>query len=240
MAFPYVQSRIKTECTLIFTACQDNLPEHLISTYPVPVDTVERGVLNANGNYTKIKVQRPGIIGDYNLGMGGTDKNDQRISYYRTGVRSRRWPIRIFFHMLSACVVNSFILYMKTNQTEGETKMPLLKYMLKLVEEMKQGDNYLDEEWKEVPESDDEEMEASGNRKRGWKNNREFRKTSQNFAIKSDSRGQCVVCVNRSLTNNQCERCKAFLYSVSPDGQNCFKLFHIREYFCNTPPKKQR
>ena len=58
-----------------------------------------------------LRLGRPVIIRYYNRGMGGTDLFNQRLAYYRTSVKSRRWPHRIIFHFLLACAINAYILH---------------------------------------------------------------------------------------------------------------------------------
>ena len=66
----------------------DSKPVNVLHTYPTAVDKVDRGSVDANGNFVKIKVSRPTVISNYNHRMGGTDKFDQLCSYYRTSYES--------------------------------------------------------------------------------------------------------------------------------------------------------
>ena len=42
-------------------------------------------------------VPQPQIIKAYNYNMGGTDRQDQNVSYYRTSIRSKKWWWPIFY-----------------------------------------------------------------------------------------------------------------------------------------------
>ena len=42
----------------------------------------------------KITIERPQIVGDYNINMGGVDLMNQLISYYRIFIRSRKWTLQ--------------------------------------------------------------------------------------------------------------------------------------------------
>jgi len=44
--------------------------------------------------------------------MGGVDKVDQLISYYRTFIRSKKWTMRIV-HAVDLIVTNCWIQYLK-------------------------------------------------------------------------------------------------------------------------------
>jgi Transposase IS4 len=52
----------------------------------------------------------PGIIDDYNHWMGGVDKADQLIAYYRPNMRCVRTWMPIFLHCLDIIRVNSYII----------------------------------------------------------------------------------------------------------------------------------
>ena len=55
------------------------------------------------------KIEIPKVIDDYNHWMGGVDKADQLIAYYRPDVRCRRTWMPLMFHMLDCMRVNSYV-----------------------------------------------------------------------------------------------------------------------------------
>lgn len=61
----------------------------------------------------KIEVSRPNIIQMYNSNMGGVDLIDSMIARYRIIMRTKKWYIKIFYHLLDMTVVNSWLLYKK-------------------------------------------------------------------------------------------------------------------------------
>ena len=74
------------------------------------VSTVTRGV---KGQSVKISVPCPGIIKDYNSGMGGVDLLDQKTSTYKLDRKSSggRYYLRLFFDLMDISVVNSHTVY---------------------------------------------------------------------------------------------------------------------------------
>ena len=62
------------------------------------------------GDKLVIKIQIPQWIHDYNHWMGGIDKADQLISYYRPQLWCRRTWIPIFLHTLNCFRVNAYVL----------------------------------------------------------------------------------------------------------------------------------
>lgn len=59
----------------------------------------------------KVQVGYPFIVKQYNTFMGGVDILDAYLAYYRTHIRSKKYYLRLFFHLLDLAVVNSWLLY---------------------------------------------------------------------------------------------------------------------------------
>ena len=50
-------------------------------------------------------------IKEYNLHMGGVDIMDSHLGRLKIVLKSRKWYIRIFYHLLELCMVNSWLLF---------------------------------------------------------------------------------------------------------------------------------
>lgn len=86
----------------------DRKPVYVVSNAHLPTS----GMIarkNPDGSYVQVKC--PDIVAQYNCHMGGVDLLDQLKSYYCYDRKSKRWWLRLFFHLLDLCVVNAFILY---------------------------------------------------------------------------------------------------------------------------------
>lgn len=66
-------------------------------------------VVNHKGN----TINKPSMVVNYNKFMSGIDRSDQMISYYSTPRKSLRWYIKIFFHLVDACLWNSKYIFSK-------------------------------------------------------------------------------------------------------------------------------
>ncbi|KAG5864505.1 hypothetical protein JTB14_030336 [Gonioctena quinquepunctata] len=62
----------------------------------------------------KIRVVRPALFGQYNKYMGGTDRMDQNISYYRVSIRGKKWWWPIFTWLLDISINNAWLLKRKS------------------------------------------------------------------------------------------------------------------------------
>lgn len=62
-------------------------------------------------NKKHIDVNCPSVIQEYNKSMGGVDLADMLISLYRTSFKTKRWYIKILFHLVDIAKVNAWLIY---------------------------------------------------------------------------------------------------------------------------------
>ncbi|XP_022823361.1 piggyBac transposable element-derived protein 3-like [Spodoptera litura] len=108
----------------------DNKAVTLISSYVgvEPVGTIKRYCKDSK---TKVDVQCPQIVKEYNKHMGGVDLADMLISLYRTPFKTRRWYIGIFAQLLDICINNAWLLHRKDSKSKS---MPLKDFRFELYE----------------------------------------------------------------------------------------------------------
>ena len=75
---------------------------------PVRVGTVQRWDRTKN---QKGEIDYPFIVQKCNTFMGGVDTLDAYLAYYRIQIRSKKYYLRLVFHLLDLAVVNSWLLY---------------------------------------------------------------------------------------------------------------------------------
>ena len=87
------------------------------------------------GKQQKLPVECPGIVQYYNTHMGGVDKMDALMGFYRMFFRSHKWPNRIFFHFMDLCLNEAWLLYRRDFESvrEVEKDRPLTLYQFKSV-----------------------------------------------------------------------------------------------------------
>ncbi|XP_047116200.1 piggyBac transposable element-derived protein 3-like [Schistocerca piceifrons] len=95
--------------TLSAVKWYDNKPVYLLSTFAGvhPTSTVERW---DHTKKEKINVECPSIVHYYNQCTGGVDLLDSLIALYRIKIRSKKFYLRIVFHLLDLTVVNAWLL----------------------------------------------------------------------------------------------------------------------------------
>lgn len=106
-------------------AWKDNKVVTLLSTYAgaLPVTEVSR--------YDKAKKETigitfPFIVQEYNKYMGGVDLMDSFLGRNHITIRSKKWYLRIFFHLLDLAVINAWVIYRKNAMERNHHKKNLL------------------------------------------------------------------------------------------------------------------
>ena len=61
-------------------------------------------------------MQKPAVIEDYNIYMGGEHKSDQLVTYYGFRRCPKKWWKRAFFHLIELAMVNAYTLYCYNTQ----------------------------------------------------------------------------------------------------------------------------
>lgn len=92
-----------------------------------PVDKVKRWCSKTK-MYTD--TQRPAVVREYNAFMGGVDLHDMQVELYRTDIRAKRFYLRIVFHLIDTCVVNTWLLYRRHCVQKNCKHITLLKFKL--------------------------------------------------------------------------------------------------------------
>ena len=128
----------KLKDNLFCTSWWDKRGVNMLSTFETFWKTCRRHDRDKKtGVYSHLELPRPTIIAKYNKGMGGTDLFDQHVSYYRTSVKTKRWPHTVIFHFLLVCVVNSWLLYKDIHKPKPHQKYGnLLSYVDHIVDVM--------------------------------------------------------------------------------------------------------
>ena len=82
------------------------------------LSTVHKGELRDTtkiDRQTGAVVKKPDVICDYKINMRLVDKADMMSSYADCTRKSKKWPTRVFQHLLRLCLLNAFILFKQVN-----------------------------------------------------------------------------------------------------------------------------
>ncbi|CAI6372531.1 unnamed protein product [Macrosiphum euphorbiae] len=101
---------------------------HIMDNNDIPLNNKDRFVKEMIKNYQKWVVSSfevssnmhnsiiglikwPEIVKCYNQSMGGVNKHDQLVSFFRTFIKSRKWTLRMITHAFDMACVNSWLEY---------------------------------------------------------------------------------------------------------------------------------
>ncbi|KAI5722453.1 hypothetical protein M8J76_008557 [Diaphorina citri] len=83
----------------------------------------------------RIEVTQPCAIKMYNKNMGGIDLHDRLIAYYRSYIRTRKWPVRVFNHFVDLVIVNCWLTYRRdinARDVPRNERLSLLEYRFRV------------------------------------------------------------------------------------------------------------
>lgn len=73
------------------------------------------------------------IIKEYNRHLGGVDLLDSLISRYKIKIRSKKWYMRIWYHLIDITIVNAWLLYKRVETEKGnKPKMTLFDFRFEI------------------------------------------------------------------------------------------------------------
>lgn len=106
------------------TVWKDNKVVTLLSNY-IGSQPMGKVVRYDKKQKRKVEVPCPKIVQEYNMHMGGVDLMDSFLGRYRIRVKSRKWYLRLFYHLLDLAVINSWVLFKKNRIAKGIPKKQL-------------------------------------------------------------------------------------------------------------------
>ncbi|CAK1590101.1 unnamed protein product [Parnassius mnemosyne] len=203
------------------TCWKDNKVVTLASTYvgSEPAETVNR---YDKKRKKQISIACPKIVKDYNVHMRGVDLMDSFLGRYKIRIKSRKWYIRLFYHMVDMAVINSWILYKKKypNLTLGD-------YRSELAETLCSYKKY-DTNKRGRPSSNNVEREIEAKKHRGPAKPvppKDIRTDSIGHDEKRCSaKNRCKLPGCKGFSRTECVKCKVAL--CHNKNRNCFAVFH--------------
>lgn len=170
-------------------------------------------------NKTFIDVPRPSLVKVYNSSMGGVDRADQLLSFYRNELKSKKWYKRIIFHLLDLAVVNSWILY----RAVKKSPMQLAEFKLQV------AIGLMDAEESATADLEPNATCSNTMSNRASDISHSVRYDGVNHVPikvpqKSAPRCKLPTCSRRSRL--QCRKCRVYLCIEEDGPSNCFERFH--------------
>lgn len=204
----------------------DNRNVHFASSYVgrEPVGTVRRW---SKTSRSYVDVLCPAIVAQYNRFMGGVDLNDMLIALYRKDIRSKRFYLRIIFHLVDMCVVNAWLLYRRHCTQKGQKYKTLVVFRSEIGRALTSS-SAINPRRRGRPSNESQEEPTTSSRHRA----RQVRPVDDvrfggwgHFPEYVENPLRCKHCV-KGIIQVKCQRCQVHL-CFTPT-RNCFKDFHTR------------
>ena len=212
--------RVDEESNIAAVRWYDNRAVTMLSTTTCldPIQTTKRWDKKQK---KELDVPMPAVIRDYNQHMGGVDLLDSFLAKYRFRIKSRRWYIYLFWHMLSVGLVNAWLMHRRDHKLLNLPKNELLP--------QRKFQSYVASALVLVNASKKRSLPASSPlplSKRQITNLPciGIRKDKvSHWPTKAEKRGRCRLC-EVNATTTMCSKCGVRLCFV--DDRNCFMNFH--------------
>ena len=155
---------------------------------------------------------------------GGIDKMDSLIAMFQCQFKVRRWPMKVFFHLIDLTVCNAWLLY----QLEHKKTYPGEKHL-----DLYAFKRYVSEVWMEKNQysgycrlsNTGSRLAAMVPRKLRFDGKKHWPHCFSGY----NSRHRCQQC--KLMTNMFCIKCKVHLCCHSK--RNCFTRFHTEDQYRN-------
>lgn len=126
------------EDTICLVKWYDNKPVYMCSNF-IASGEVEKVKRWDKKTKQYLDIEQPEVIKMYNKSMGGVDKIDQLIAYYRIFIKSKKWTLRMMFHAIDMACCNSWLEYLKDCdkfKIKKKDRMDLLNFKLRLADNL--------------------------------------------------------------------------------------------------------
>lgn len=207
------------------TFWKDNKMVVLLSSF-IGVDPESNVGRYDRKNKEKISIPCPAVVKQYNRHMGGVDLLDSIIGRYKISMRSKKWYMRLFYHLLDISIINAWLLY-RRNNAGAQNLMKLADFRIDLAKTLccigessgpKRG----------RPSSIQQNIDA----KRRKPNASALPPTDvrldnrSHFPNWNETRLRCKLPGCKAQTYVVCQKCDTAL-CLNKD-KNCYKLFHTQ------------
>ena len=181
-----------------------------------------------------VNVDRPAVIQQYNLLMGGVDLSDRMMSYYRMDARTCKWTVRTIFHFVDLAIVNAWIGYRQDEIKKGTPQKDILQLMNFRLEVAQTYIAVAEEDSAE--ECDESDDEAAGSASTSRRRRRvvpvpapALRRSGSKHLPEMTAFHHGMRCRNTGCTGKtkvRCVACRIFLCMTAE--RNCFLSYHTK------------
>lgn len=204
----------------------DNKPVTLLSTFQgkLPLKEIRRWDRKQK---KYINIECPSLIPEYNAHMGGVDAMDSYIGRNKIKMRTKKWYMRLFYHLTDMCLVNTWLLYKRSKKLSDRKAPSQVDVRLEIAECLCRSDNTGRKRGR--PSQESVEKMLGEKRKRSATTchvpPKDVRCDAMNhWPIYDDARQRCKFPSCSSFSHFKCSKCGVHL--CLNKNHNCFMSFH--------------
>lgn len=204
---------------------KDNKIVTLISSFTgeLPLSHVKRFDKKENKS---IDIPCPNLVKEYNRHMGGVDLLDGLIGRYKIRMRTKKWYLRLFYHLMDVTIINCWLLYRKIRRDRKETYLPLAQFRAELAYCLcNQGTPSTSKRGR--PSNLEKNIQAKKKRSAttAYIPPKDVRQDSfSHWPIHDETRQRCKIPGCKSFSFIKCSKCG--LHLCLNKNNNCFVKFH--------------
>lgn len=171
-----------------------------------------------------VEIDRPSIVGEYNAHMGGVDLIDSIMGRYKIKLRSKRWQVRVFYHLLDLVMANAWLLYKKNRSNNTEKLLPAAEFRLQIAETLLKYGQKIN-----VKNIRSLEPQIQAKKRKGPAQHAppQALRLDQvgHWPIWTEKRIRCKMPNCQGVTQTMCEKCGiALCYNKH---NNCYRAYHL-------------
>lgn len=205
----------------------DNKPIYFASSI-YGIDPVQNVLRWSSKDKKHVDVSRPNIVTQYVRYMGGVDLSDMLVALYRSKIGTKKYYLRIFYHLLDVCVVNAWLLYKRhCTQEKVPAKKSLLEFKAEIADGMINAGFITNERKRGRPSDQISDSPAPKRKRIACK--RPIPDVQYDgvghMPLPIEKKERCKYCNNRvSFSRIKCKKCNVALCLTTK--KNCFDMFH--------------
>lgn len=203
---------------------KDNKIVTLVSSFvgQLPLQEVNRFDKKLN---EKVKIACPNLVKEYNRHMGGVDFLDSLIGKNKIKLRTKKWYMRIFYHLLDLTLINSWILYRKNCK---EKTITLVQFKIEVADCLCRANMQNKGIKRGRPSGNNMEQQIQTKKKKGptsYVPPKDVRTDAVgHWPSYTTERTRCKKPNCKKLTYVKCDKCG--LHLCFNKDNNCFREFH--------------
>ena len=193
----------------------DKKDVYVISTKHSGAEMVDTGKIRRKRGEEET-VLKPTCVLEYNRGMGGVDKQDQRLACFPVMRKCLKGYRKIFFYMFDIAIYNAYVLYSKLPTSQ---KQSIVNFRLNLAEDMLCNLSLPNYPTRGRPTQSESPIRLQAKQ---WAHFPEHIPATNK---KQHPAKRCHVCMKHNIRSETTWQCKTCL--VPLHIPNCFQKFHM-------------